>query len=492
VDRDVRVLRPGCQRRCRHLVDNCTSCKQSARRTTPAVAGQPGSSCLTEARVSVPRVQQSKRDSGLVRAVGPWALAANIVTMIVGAGIFTVPRDLAAAIGVYAPLAFLGCGLGVGCIAICFAEGGTRVPTSGGVYGFVDTAFGPFVGFACGLLLLISDVLACGGVAAGLADVAASVSPASVSMLVRVAVIVCVIGGIATVNVLGVARGAGLVAVTTVLKLLPLVVFVVIGIGAVHTTNFSVTVRPDAQDLGRALILALFSLVGMETALCASGEVRNPSRTIPRALGLALVSTTLLYIAIQIVAQGILGPELAHATVPLADAMARINPSLRMLLLVGSAVSMLGWIGGDILGSPRLLFAFGRDGTLPRLFGRVHSRTHAPYVAILCYAVVASALALTGSFGELAVVSTLAMTPIYIAGCAGAWLLARRQVAQADQPLNFQWVGLATVIGIFSMLVTIALASRNEILGLLGFIVASVLLYAPQFWRTAAGATPSA
>jgi amino acid transporter len=380
----------------------------------------------------------------------------------------------------------------VGCIAICFAEGGTRVATSGGVYGFVDTAYGPFAGFVCGLMLLISDVLACGGVAAGLADVVASVSPASVSTFIRVAVILCVVGGIATVNVLGVARGAGLVAVTTALKLLPLVVFVVVGIGAIHTSNFSVTVQPHAQDLGRALILALFSLVGMETALCASGEVRNPSRTIPRALGLAIVSATLLYIVIQIVAQGILGSALAHSAVPLADAMARIHPSLRVLLLVGSAVSMLGWIGGDILGSPRLLFAFGRDGTLPRVLGRVHDRTHAPYVAIVCYASVAVILALVGNFAELAVVSTLTMTPIYIAGCAGAWLLARRQVLQADQPLNFRWVGLAAVVGIFSMLITIALASRNEVLGLLGFIFGSILLYSPQLWRTAASATRSA
>jgi len=431
-------------------------------------------------------VQQSKRDSGLVRAVGPWALAANIVSMIVGAGIFVVPRDLAAAVGPYAPLAFLGCGLAVGCIGICFAEGGSRIPTSGGVYGFVEVALGPFVSFVCGLLLLIGDVLASGGVAAGLGDVAASVSPASVATFVRVAVILGVVGSIATINVLGVARGARLVAVTTALKLIPLFVFVAVGIGSIHASNFSVTAAPDVQDLGRALILALFSLVGMETSLCASGEVSNPSKTIPRALGLAIVSTTLLYVAIQVVAQGILGPTLAQSAVPLADAMARIHPLLRVALLVGSAVSMLGWIGSDMLGSPRLLFAFGRDGSLPRVLGRVHERTHAPYVAIVCYAAVAVVLALTGSFAELAVVSTLVVIPVYISGCAAAWLLARRQVALADQPLNFRWLGLAALIGISSMLVTTALASRNEMLGLLGFILVSILVYAPQFWRTAA------
>jgi amino acid transporter len=374
----------------------------------------------------------------------------------------------------------------VGCIGICFAEGGSRIPTSGGVYGFVEVALGPFVSFVCGLLLLIGDVLASGGVAAGLGDVAASVSPASVATFVRVAVILGVVGSIATINVLGVARGARLVAVTTALKLIPLFVFVAVGIGSIHASNFSVTAAPDVQDLGRALILALFSLVGMETSLCASGEVSNPSKTIPRALGLAIVSTTLLYVAIQVVAQGILGPALAQSAVPLADAMARIHPLLRVALLVGSAVSMLGWIGSDMLGSPRLLFAFGRDGSLPRVLGRVHERTHAPYVAIVCYAAVAVVLALTGSFAELAVVSTLVVIPVYISGCAAAWLLARRQVALADQPLNFRWLGLAALIGISSMLVTTALASRNEMLGLLGFILVSILVYAPQFWRTAA------
>src|ERR1700680_2245665 len=92
--------------------------------------------------VIVPVVRENQRDIGLVRAVGPWAFAASIVSMIVGAGIFAVPAALAACIGPYAPLAFLACGFAVGAVAICFAEGGSRVPTSGGVYGVIEAAFG--------------------------------------------------------------------------------------------------------------------------------------------------------------------------------------------------------------------------------------------------------------------------------------------------------------------------------------------------------------
>jgi amino acid transporter len=430
-------------------------------------------------------VTESQRDAGLVRAVGTWGFTASIINIVIGAGIFAVPAALAACIGPYAPLAFLVCAVAVGSVAICFAEGGSRIPTSGGAYGYIDAAFGPLAGYVAGTLLWLGDVLACGGVAAALADAAVSVLPPSLARPAYAATIIFVIGGIALVNTAGVARGARLVNAATLLKLLPLAIFVLAGVSAVHRANFAQTVVPTTAGLGRALILAVFVITGMETPLAASGEVSQPSRTIPRALFRALVSVTLLYIAIQVIAQGILGPALAHSTVPLADAMARINPSLRWLLLAGAAVSMFGWIGSDILGTPRMLFAFARDGLLPRALGRVHPRTHAPHIAILSYAVIAIGLALTGTFAELAVLSTLATAAYYIGGCAAAWQLARRGVALAGAPLQFRWLGTAMVVGIGSMLLMIALASRAEIIGLIAVAGGSVAIYLLQTGRRA-------
>jgi amino acid transporter len=400
--------------------------------------------------------------------------------MIVGAGIFAVPATLAACVGPYAPLAFLACGVAVGAVAMCFAEGGSRVATSGGIYGVVEAAFGPLAGYVSGTLLWVCCVLACGAVAAALADVAGSLFPPSFIGPVRAAVIVGFIGGIALVNIGGVVRGARLVTATTTLKLVPLAIFVIAGASAIHGSNFSVTVQPDAQGLGRALILAVFALVGMETSLCASGEVARPNRTIPRALIIAMLSTTLLYVTIQVIAQGILGSSLATSKAPLADAMMQIHPALRALMLVGTSLSMIGWLGSDILGSPRQLFAFARDGLLPRVLGRVHPRSQAPYIAILCYATLAIVLALTGTFAELVVLSTLAIAAVYIAGCAAAWVLARRGVALSGTPLNFRFLGAATVIGISSMLALIGLGTRQEIIGLATLIGLSILLYLVQ------------
>jgi len=280
-------------------------------------------------------MQKSDRDVGLIRAVGPWTLAASVISMIVGAGIFAVPAVLAASVGPYAPVAFLACGFAVGAVAICFAEGGSRVPTSGGVYGLIEAALGPLMGYIAGTLLWVGCVLACGGVTAALGDVVASIFPPPLVAPVRSVVIVGVVGGIGLVNIGGVARGARLVSTATAVKLVPLMIFIVAGATAIHASSFSQTVHLDLQGLGRAVILGVFAFAGMETSLCASGEVREPNRTIPRALGIALLSTTVLYVAIQLVAQGILGSSLATSKAPLADAMAQIHPALRALILVG-------------------------------------------------------------------------------------------------------------------------------------------------------------
>jgi amino acid transporter len=425
-------------------------------------------------------METSQRDAGLVRTVGPWGLAASIVSMVVGASIFVVPAALAANIGLYAPIAILVCAIAVGSVAICFAEGGSRIPSSGGAYGYIDAAFGPLTGYVAGTSLWFADVLACGGIAAALADVGVSVVSEPFKAPAHALIIAGSIGGIAWVNIGGVAHGARLVNATTVLKLLPLAIFVIGGATAIHADNFRYTGTPSGAGIGRAVILALFAFMGMETSLCASGEVAQPSRTIPRALGLAMVSISVLYIAIQIVAQGILGPALATSTVPLTDAMATVNPALKWLILAGSAVSMFGYLSSDILGSPRILFALGREALLPRVLGRLHPRSHAPHVAIMAYAALAVALALTGTFAELAVLSALATAPFYITGSAAAWHLARRRVAQAGAPLNFRWLGAAALIGMTSMIALIALASRGEILGLLALLGISAVVYLVQ------------
>jgi APA family basic amino acid/polyamine antiporter len=425
---------------------------------------------------------ENQRDQGLIRALGPWSLAAGVFSMIVGAGIFTTPAALGEALAGWAPLAILGCALIVGAVAICCAEGGSRIPTSGGIYGYVEVACGPLAGFLCGMLLLVGDVLACGGVAAALGTVIATLAPAAWGASVRVVTIIGVLGALAWINLRGVRRGGQFVTVSTLVKLLPLLVFVIAGVGAIHRANL--TLAPvGSPAVGRAVLLSLFTFMGMEAALLVSGEVSQPNRTIPRALLLAIGAATALYVAIQIVAQGILGAALGTSATPLADAMAGVGPNLRLLLMVGAALSMFGWLGADILASPRILFAIARDGRLPAVLGRLDPRTHTPNVAILTYVAVGMLLAITGTFAELAVLSALASTVLYAYVCLAAWRLQRRGTALAGVPLNFRWLKLAASTGIAGMIVMIALASPREMLGLALLVGLSVLIYLFQSGR---------
>lgn len=419
------------------------------------------------------------RDQGLVRALGPWSLAASIFSMIVGAGVFTAPAALGAALGGWAPLGILGCALAVGAVAICCAEAGSRIPTSGGIYGGVEAAFGPLPGFICGILLLVGDLLACGGVAAAIGGLAGTLAPTAMGPAVRVGAILGVLAIMALINLRGVRRGGQFVAIATVVKLLPLLVFVIAGLGAVHAANLTLT-PAGSPAIGHAVLLSLFTFMGMEGALVVSGEVARPSRTIPRGLLLAIGGATVLYLGVQIIAQGILGRALATSAAPLADAMAHIDPRLRVLLAVGAALSMLGWLGADILASPRILFAIARDGRLPASLGRLNPRTHTPNVAILVYTAGGAALAITGTFAELAVLSALASTVLYAYVCLAAWRLKQRGTQLAGAPLNFRWLKAAAVTGIGGMIVMIALAAPVEILGLLLLVGAAVLLYLVQ------------
>jgi len=412
--------------------------------------------------------------------MGVWAFTASIINGVVGAGIFSLPSAMAALAGGWAPMAFLACAVAMGAVVTCAAEASGRVATSGGCYGYADAAFGPVAAFVTGMLVWTSAVLACGGIAAALADGLAPAWPLLGTPPGRAGFIILVIGGIGLVNIAGIDPAARLVSLLTVAKLLPLLILVVVGGAALAMHGPAPGAAQPPSAFGQAVILALFAFSGMETPLSASGEIDRPARTIPRALFLAMGFVTLLYIAIQIVTQGLLGADLAGSATPLADAIGRVSPLLGALLLLGASLSRFGWIGSDLLGAPRVLFAFARDGMLPAPLAAVHPRTHAPHVAIIVHCVIAIALALTGTFELLAILSGLASAGIYILTCAAAWRLHHLGTTLGEGTVRYAVLPYAAVLAIAAMAAIIALGQVRDIAGL-ALLVAGSALWA--LWR---------
>jgi basic amino acid/polyamine antiporter, APA family len=422
---------------------------------------------------------QAGRAQGLTRALGAWGLGASVFNTVVGAGIFVLPATLAHQVGAAAPLVYLACAAAMGGVALCFAAAGSRVPTSGGPAGYVEAAFGPLAGFVVGVLIWLGAVLAAAGIAAAIADNVARILPSVAHGPGRNAFIVALIGMLAVINIAGVKPGVRLVGIMTAAKLAPLLILLAVGAAYIQPAHFAIGqgVHP-ATGFGRAMILALFAFQGMETALSLSGEVRQPARNVPLGLLGAMGAVTVLYIALQLVAQGVLGPALGGSAAPLADAAARISPALGQLLLAGAAISMLGYLASDALSAPRLLYTFARKGLLPRWLAQVSSVTHAPFAAILFHASLAVVLALSGSFAELATLSSLTTVVVYMAGCVAAVTLQHRQVAEAGPPLRTHGLPLAAAIGVAGMVWLAIHATPLEAIGLVGTLAVSAGWYA--------------
>jgi len=427
----------------------------------------------------MPRNDAPAPETGLVRAVGVWALAASIVNVTIGGGIFRLPAAVGAGLGTAAPLAYLACAVAMGLIVLCFAEAGSRVALTGGPYAYVEVAFGPFVGFLAGVLLWTVGSFALAAVATVFADTIGALVPALSGKAARAAVLAATLGVLAAVNVRGVRQGTAVNVVFTVAKLLPLLLLLAAGVFAVKASNLAWAGAPPAGALARTSVLLIFAFAGVESALVPSGEVRDVARTIPRAIGLAMAAITVLYVALHLVTQGILGGALAGSATPLADAAAvALGPWGRTLMLVGAAVSMFGYVGGMTLAVPRALFALGRDGFLPRGIAAVHPRWHTPYVAIAVQAVIVFALAVTSGFEQLAILANVSTLLLYAACCAAAWELRRRDVRAGGIPFRVPAASIVPVLALAAIAFFFTSVTGREWLVVLGVVAAAAALFA--------------
>lgn len=369
-------------------------------------------------------------ESRLVRALGVGGLTASVVNSTIGAGIFVLPAIVASQLGAAGAVGYVVCAVAMFLIVLCFAEAGSRVSLSGGLYGYVETAFGGFTGFIAGILLWITGVLASASVANVFATGLQTLVPGLGGSLARGLLIAGTYAGLAWVNVRGVKFGTRFVQAATVGKLLPLMFVIIAGMFFIVPEKLTWPGLPPIDVIGRSAIILIFAFFGVEVALAPSGEVRNPSRTVPRALLLAMAGVTVIYIALQTVAQGILGAELAlNRDAPLAAvAQAIIGDGGRLLVLVGTVISTFGYLSGDMLGSPRALFALGTRGLLPTALGRVHDVHRSPYISIVTHGALAAILAISGSFEKLVVVSSVAALSLYFLCCVSTIQLRRKNI----------------------------------------------------------------
>jgi basic amino acid/polyamine antiporter, APA family len=419
--------------------------------------------------------EQGTGATALVRAVSRWQLVGLSINDVVGSGVYLLPAAAAALLGGASTLAVIAAAFAVALLVLCFAEASSYFDEPGGGYVYTREAFGDFVGFEVGWMTWLARIASVASLSNGFALATAYIWPAAAEGVTRALLITAALGTLTWINVVGVKSGARTAVTFTIVKLIPLVFFVVVGIFFVDWSAVSNITAPPTATLGQAALLLLFAYAGFENTPAAAGEYKDPRRDVPFAMLTMIVIVTTLYTLVQLVALGTL-PGLADSKSPLAEAAGRFAGSgAALLLTIGAMVSIIGNVSNTTLMGPRYVFALARDGYGPRQLARVHPRFRTPANAIITQTAIALVLALTGSFVQLAMLSIIARLTTYI-GTAAAVPVLRRRFADRAQALRLPG---GPAIPIAALLVSLAfLASaelRNLVAGAIALVVGAVI-----------------
>jgi amino acid transporter len=397
---------------------------------------------------------------GLIRGISRWSLVALTINGIIGAGIFGLPSKVFAQTGTYSLLAFITCATVVVCIILCFAEVGSRFSATGGPYLYAREAFGAAVGFEVGWLSWLSRLTAFAANCNLLVDYLGFFWPQATALYWREAVIIAVVVLLTIVNVIGVRDTAMVSNVFTIGKLIPILLFIAIGLFFINAGNYSLAEPPGYAAFSQSVLMLIYAFTGFEMAVIPAGETHDPQRNLPRAMLTAIVVVTLLYIGIQVVCIGTL-PGLATSQRPIADAgnlfLGRAGAAL---ISAGIMVSIIGNLNVLILAASRLPFAMGEGGELPLWLARTHRRFHTPHIAILITVAVMLALTLWSTFSKQVNLSALTRLLSYSVTCAA--LIALRKRSDAPPALFKAPAGVA--LAIVSLALAVWLLSNSTLL----------------------------
>ncbi|MBL9216039.1 MAG: amino acid permease [Opitutaceae bacterium] len=367
----------------------------------------------------------------LVRAIGRWTLTALVLNGIIGSGIFGLPSTLAKQLGPLAPWAYVIGAAAIGAIVGVFAELASQFRETGGQYLYARVALGRFAGIQIGWFSWLVRLTSAAAVANLFVVYLGEFWSGATAPGSRAVIITGLVAVLVFVNYRSVRGGAGLSNFFTVAKLVPLVLFVLLGVALVP--RYSSTPPVTAPAFGAwvdALVAMMFAFGGFEAAVIPAAEAKDPRRDAPFALGVGLALVTAIYVLVHLVTMWAV-PDLANSSRPLADAARTFaGPVGAGLIAAGAMLSTFGWLTGAFVTAPRLTHALAEAEDFPRIFAKVHPHFRTPYISILLWAALVLLLALYGNFIWNAVLAAAARLVTYASSCL-AFIRLRQQRPQA-------------------------------------------------------------
>lgn len=377
-------------------------------------------------------------EPSLIRRIGLFDATMLVMGGIIGAGIFVNPAEVAT--HVTTPVLIVGVWLIGGLVAIAgafvYAELAARRPEVGGQYAYLRDAWGPVPAFLYGWSLLL--VIQSGGMAAVAITFARYFLDLTHWPVADGAVAAGALALLTVVNCLGVRAGASVQSALMVLKIGVIGALVLVGLIFAAPAGAGPTPAAPASGSTLAAILAamtpvIFSYGGWQTSSFVAGEMRDPRRDLARGLLLGVGGVVILYASVAFVCVWVLGPEgLAATRTPATAVMSlALGETGATLIALGITISALGFLSQGMLTSPRVYYAMAEDGLFFRKVAEVSESTRAPVVAILLQGVVATVIALSGTYGAI-LSYVISVDLIWFAMTGAALLVFRRRHPESD------------------------------------------------------------
>ena len=413
---------------------------------------------------------------GLRKEISQLGFGAIALNGTIGAGIFALPAIAIELSGLFSPWIYVLCGLLIMLIVFVFARAASYFSDTGGPVTYAGRAFGPFAGFQAGWLLTLSRAAAFAANAHLMITYAGWLWPPLLDGAWHTAAVLAICVLLAFINVIGIRQSMMAIFALTVLKLLPLTLLVLLGIGQFDPGIFTDADVPPLNSLGEMMLVVLYAFVGFESAVIPAGEARDARRDIPLALVRTVLAITAFYFLIQVVTVSV-APEVADSKTPLADvALVLMGTAGAGLLTLGAVFSIGGNLTASMLSAPRMVYAMAHIGSMPPWFGAVHSRYHTPANAIGFYAVFSVVLALSGGFVWLAAMSTVVRLLVYVM-CIATLPRLHRLIGEYEGQFRL-WGGMAVpVLALVLSLWLMTHASMKSWLVTAGFMAVGTLLY---------------
>lgn len=407
---------------------------------------------------------------------GFWSIVLLGINGVIGSGIFLLPGKAMKIIGPGSMWVYVFTALLVMSIALCFAEVGGMFEKNGGPYVYAKEAFGEFVGFEVGIMKWAIGIIAWATMAVGFATALSKFWPQAAEGSTKNIIVVTILVGLGILNILGVQIAKYVNNIITVGKLVPLVIFVTIGVFFIKGGNFT-PMFPNgvSQDtFAAATLLIFYAFTGFESIAVAAADMDNPKKNVPKAIIVVMLLVSVVYILTQGVAIGALGPKLSSSLNPVADAAAVfLGPIGGILVAVGTLLSIGGINIAASFITPRSGVALAEDGLLPRAIAK-QNKNGTPYIAIIITVALAVPIALSGSFTKLAAISVISRFAQYVPTCLAVIALRRKGLTSSFR------VPFGPVLPVVSVVVSCWLltkATSEQILWGLGALVLGTPIY---------------